>query len=68
MAWQKNHSACIHALLQHEGIDVNCEDNQGRTLLSLTIMNLDFSRVDTRLDDVRYFLEKKADVNKCDLE
>jgi len=61
----KNHFSCIKKLLEIEGVDVNCKDNDGRSLLVLWIQNLD----EKSYERIEYLItKKKADVTIKDLD
>mmetsp|Transcript_30558 Transcript_30558/g.46854 ORF Transcript_30558/g.46854 Transcript_30558/m.46854 type:complete len:84 (+) Transcript_30558:230-481(+) len=59
IAMLKNHEGCVKALLEYPEVDVNCKDEKGRTLLTLSLLDL---RKGTT-DFVKYLLEKGADPN-----
>jgi ankyrin repeat protein/predicted DNA-binding WGR domain protein len=64
IAMLKEQIGCVERLLKEHSIDINCKDEQGRTLLSQTIEVLS---LDT-LRQIEYFLfEKKADPDIPDL-
>ena len=50
--------------MEHPEVDVNCKDEKGRTLLTLSLLNL---REGT-YDFVKFLLEKGADPNLPDAE
>jgi len=45
VAMQKNHFGCVRKLLSYNETDVNCKDDQGRTLVSLTVANVNENSV-----------------------
>ena len=40
VAMQKNHFGCVKKLLSYPGTDVNVKDDEGKTLVMNTIINL----------------------------
>ena len=64
IALQKNHSLIVKELLQTEEINVNAKDDEGRTLLSLAVGNINADSVDL----IHSLLSQKipADVNTQD--
>lgn len=60
----KNHEGCVKKFLEHPEVDVNCKDEKGRTLLTLSLLNL---REGT-YEFVKFLLEKGADPNLSDAE
>lgn len=65
IAMLKNHHGMVKYLLNQPGIDVNCKDEKGRTLLSLAVGLED---CDETLAYIEYLLkEKHADPNIADL-
>ena len=40
IAMLKNHEGCVKKFLEHPEVDVNCKDEKGRTLLTLSLLNL----------------------------
>jgi ankyrin repeat protein len=60
----KNHEGCVKKFLEHSEVDVNCKDEKGRTLLTLSLLNL---REGT-YDFIKFLLEKGADPNLSDVE
>ena len=46
IALQKNHSLIVKELLQTEEINVNAKDDEGRTLLSLAVGNINADSVE----------------------
>jgi len=64
IAMLKNHYGCVRALLEHPDIDVNCKDEKGRTLLYMSLL-----QIDKDIEEfVRYVLQKGADPNIADFE
>ena len=59
IAMMKNHQGCVKYLLNKPGVDVNCKDEHGRTLLTTALLELEEQTVDF----VKYLLEKGADPN-----
>ena len=63
-AMQKNHIVCMQTLLNYPKTDINCIDDTGRSLVSLSIDSF-------RIDALEYMefliIEKKADVQKGDI-
>ena len=60
IAMLKNHQGIVKELLKHEGVDVNCKDDKGRTLLALACIDLASHGI---LDFVKFLLAKGADPN-----
>mmetsp|Transcript_17911 Transcript_17911/g.12887 ORF Transcript_17911/g.12887 Transcript_17911/m.12887 type:complete len:162 (+) Transcript_17911:765-1250(+) len=60
----KNHMGCVKRLLEEENVNVNCKDEKGRTLLMLSMINLN----DDTPEFIEYLLKKGADPNMEDLE
>ena len=40
IAMLKNHEGCVKTFLEYQDVDVNCKDEKGRTLLSLSLINI----------------------------
>lgn len=65
VALAKGHFGAVKALLNLPGTDVNCKDDEGRTLVSLTVDNLDSEK----MEQIRFLVEEKsADVTLTDLK
>lgn len=64
IAMLKNHEGCVKKLLEHPEVDVNCKDEKGRTLLTLSLMDL----TERTVNFVKYLLEKGADPNIADID
>lgn len=60
----KNHEGCVKTFLEYVDVDVNCKDEKGRTLLSLSLININ-ERTEAF---VKYLLEKNADTNIADVD
>jgi len=59
----KNHFGCVKKMLEHEDVDVNCKNDTGRTLLSLTLDSI----TENTVSQVEFLLLKKhADPNIAD--
>jgi ankyrin repeat protein len=54
----------VKRLLDEPNIDVNCKDEKGRTLLMLSLVQLDSESKSF----IKYLLKKGADPNIADLE
>jgi ankyrin repeat protein len=65
IAMLNNHNGTVKRLLQEPGIDVNGKDDKGRTLLSMTMMDISDSSC---IEFTKFLLEKGADVNMTDVE
>lgn len=59
-----NHLGTVKRLLEEKDVDVNGKDDQGRTLLSMALMNIEDA---TCFDFVKYLLDKGADPNLGDV-
>lgn len=64
IAMLKNHQGVVKKFLGYEGIDVNCKDENGRTLLTMALLDLN----ERTAEFVKYLLEKGADPNLADIE
>jgi hypothetical protein len=64
IAMLKNHEGCVKKLLEHPEVDVNCKDEKGRTLLTLSLLDLN----ERTVNFVKYLLEKGADPNLPDVD
>ena len=64
IAMMKNQQGCVKKFLGFEGVDVNCKDEKGRTLLTMALCDV----TDTTADFVKYLLEKGADPNIKDID
>lgn len=60
----KNFFGCVKQLLSYKETDVNCKDDQGATMLTLSLEKLDESMVGRIL----FLLEKNASPNIPDLK
>jgi hypothetical protein len=56
VAMQKNHFGCVKKLLSYPETDVNCKDDNGRTLVSSSIDNL----TEASLSHIKYLLKEKV--------
>ncbi len=54
----------MKTLLENPVTDINCKDDNGRTLISVAIDNLSHQS----LENIKFLLSKKADVNLPDLK
>jgi ankyrin repeat protein len=63
-AMLKNHEGCVKKLLTYPGVDVNCKDERGRTLLTLALLDLN-KRSESF---VKFLLDKGADPNIPDVD
>jgi len=60
----KCHTKCVKELLKHD-IDVNCKDDEGKSLLSLSLESFN----QTNVEQIKFLIkEKGADVNLADNE
>ena len=59
-----NHEGCVKLFLDFEGIDVNCKDEQGRTMLMLSVQKQN----DRSVDFLTYLLNKEADLRIVDVD
>eukprot|EP01015_Nassula_variabilis_P005856 TRINITY_DN1440_c0_g2_i9.p1 TRINITY_DN1440_c0_g2~~TRINITY_DN1440_c0_g2_i9.p1 ORF type:complete len:1034 (-),score=302.89 TRINITY_DN1440_c0_g2_i9:4-3060(-) len=65
VAMLKNQFGCVKQLLNYPETDVNCKDNNGRTLISLSVDNL----TEASMSHIEFLVkDKKADVNIPDLQ
>lgn len=64
VAMQKNHFGCVKQLVGFEKTDVNCKDDQGRTMISLSLDSLD----EEMLERIKFLIDKKADCNIADVK
>ena len=64
IAMLMNHVGMVKKLLKVEGVDVNGKDEKGRTLLGLTIYDLEDTAM---VSFAEYLLEKGADPNIPDV-
>lgn len=64
VAMLKNYFGSVKQLLSYPETDVNCKDDQGATMLTLSLEKLDFSMVERIL----FLLEKGASPNIPDLK
>jgi len=64
IAMLKNHEGIVKLFLEKPEVDVNCKDEKGRTLLTLSLMDLN----DRTVNFVKYLLEKGADPNIADID
>jgi len=60
----KNHEGCVKKFLEYPDVDVNGKDEKGRTLLTLSLMDL----TDRTVEFVKYLLDKGADPNTADVD
>jgi len=60
IAMLNNHTGTVKRLLQEPSVDVNGKDDEGRTLLILTMLELSDQ---SDVDFAKYLLEKGADPN-----
>ena len=60
----KNHEGCVKKFLEHPEVDVNCKDEKGRTLLTLSLLNLR----EGSFEFIKYLIEKGADPNLLDAD
>lgn len=63
IAMLNNHIGTVKRLLEEKDVDVNGKDDQGRTLLSLALLNIEET---TCFDFVSYLLDKGANPNLGD--
>lgn len=56
VAMQKNHFGCVKKLLSYKETDVNCKDDAGRTLVSLSLDNIN----ENILDHLRFLVDEKV--------
>lgn len=64
IAMLMNHVGMVKRLLQEEGVDVNGKDDNGRTLLALTCIDLSDEKM---VDFAEYLLSKGANPNLPDI-
>lgn len=63
----KSHSRCVRKLLEVPGINVDCKDDQGQTLLTIETKNF-FPDFNDKLEKIEFWIEKGSDVNACDVK
>ena len=56
VAMQKNHFRCVKKLLSYKETDVNCKDDAGRTLVSLSIDNV----TDNSIEHLKFLVLEKV--------
>ena len=64
IAMLKNHEGIVKLFLDKPEVDVNCKDEKGRTLLTLSLLDLN----ERTVDFVKYLLSKGADPNIADID
>jgi len=64
IAMLKNHQGCVKKLLEHPDVDVNCKDEKGKTLLTMSLLDLN----ERTVPFVEYLLKKGADPNIGDID
>lgn len=63
----KCHSRCVKQLLEYKDINVNCQDDQGKSLLYLETETF-FEDFEEKYKKIKYWMDKGADPNVCDIE
>jgi len=56
VAMLKNNFHCLRTLLNYPGVDVNCKDDNGKTLLSQTIFELSPQNI----EHIEFLIKKKV--------
>lgn len=64
IAMLKNHEGCVKKFISCPGVDVNCKDEKGRTLLTMALLDIG-ERTPKFLE---YLLDKGADPNIADVD
>lgn len=64
IAMLKNHEGIVKKFLDMPGIDVNCKDEKGRTLLTMALLDIS----ERTSSFVKYLLQRGADPNIEDIE
>ena len=65
IAMLKNHQGIVKSFLKLDTIDVNGKDDQGRTLLTMALVDLTDDDV---VDFIKFLISKGANVNITDLQ
>ena len=60
----KNHYGCVKRMIEHPDIDLNCKDEKGRTLISLSLLAID----EATSEFINYLLKKGANPNIADTD
>ena len=58
-----NHKGCVKQFLGFPNVDVNCKDEKGNTLLTMSLLDM----TESTPDFVQYLLDKGADPNIKDV-
>jgi ankyrin repeat protein len=64
IAMLKNHQGIVKSFLKLDSIDVNGKDDQGRTLLTMALVDLTDDDV---VDFIKFLISKGANVKTADL-
>jgi len=64
IAMLKNHEGCVKKFISCPGVDVNCKDEKGRTLLTMALLDIG----ERTPKFLKYLLDKGADPNIADVD